>query len=67
LLNELVRIIGEETGAKLDSEYRPTRAGDVRDSLADITAAKELIGYEPKIRIREGLRRTIEAFRRFTL
>jgi nucleoside-diphosphate-sugar epimerase len=65
-LNELVRLIGEETGTKPDPEYKPTRAGDVRDSLADIHAAQALIGYEPKIRIREGLRKTIEAFRAFT-
>ena len=65
-LNELVRLIAEETGTKADPEYRETRAGDVRDSLADIQAAKKLIGYEPKVRIREGLSRTIAAFRRFT-
>jgi UDP-glucose 4-epimerase len=65
-LNELIRLIGEETGTKLDPDYRATRAGDVRDSLASIEAAKNLIGYEPKVLIREGLRRTIAAFRRFT-
>jgi UDP-glucose 4-epimerase len=66
-LNELLRLIAEETRTKLDPEYRPTRAGDVRDSLADIEAARALIGYEPKVRIREGLKRTIEAFRGFTV
>jgi len=34
--------------------------------LADVTAAKKLLGYEPKIRIREGLKQTIAAFRAFT-
>jgi nucleoside-diphosphate-sugar epimerase len=65
-LNELIRLIGEETGTKLDPEYRAPRAGDVRDSLASIEAAMSLIGYEPKVFIREGVRRTIGAFRRFT-
>jgi nucleoside-diphosphate-sugar epimerase len=65
-LNELVKLIAEETGTKADPEYKPTRAGDVRDSLADIRAAQALIGYDPKIRIREGLRKTIEAFKKFT-
>jgi UDP-glucose 4-epimerase len=65
-LNALLRVIAEETGTKFDAEYRPTRAGDVRDSLADIEAARKLLGYEPAIRIREGLRQTIAAFRRFT-
>ncbi len=65
-LNELIRLIGEETGTTLKPEYLPTRAGDVRDSLADIDAARKLLGFEPKIRIREGLKRTVAAFRTFT-
>ena len=57
------RIIGEEAGKKLEAEYGPTRAGDVRDSLASIDAARELIGYEPKVKVREGLKRTVAAFK----
>lgn len=63
-LNQLLKYIGELTGARLDPEYRPTRPGDVRDSLADVTAARELIGYQPGVDVREGLKRTLEAFRR---
>jgi UDP-glucose 4-epimerase len=68
-LNTLLAIVAEEAvkagvlTAPLQAEYKPTRAGDVRDSLADITAARELLGYEPKIKVREGLHRTFEAFR----
>lgn len=65
-LNQLLAIIGEATGTKPNPDYRPGRAGDVRDSLAAIDAAKELIGYTPKVDIREGLERTIAAFRTFT-
>ncbi len=65
-LNQLLAIIGEATGTKPNPDYRPGRAGDVRDSLAAIDAAKELIGYTPKVDIREGLKRTIAAFRTFT-
>jgi len=65
-LNELIRLIGEETGTTMQPEYLPTRAGDVRDSLADVEAARKLLGFDPKIRIREGLKRTIDAFRAFT-
>ena len=66
-LNQLLTIIGEETGGgKLPAEYLPTRAGDVRDSLADIGAARKLIGYDPKVDVREGLKKTIAAFRVFT-
>jgi len=65
-LNQLLKIIGDATSTTPDADYRPTRAGDVRDSLADIGAAKALIGYEPKVDVKEGLRRTIAAFRTFT-
>ncbi len=65
-LNQLLAIIGDATDTKPNTEYRPGRAGDVRDSLASIDAAKELIGYTPKVDIREGLKRTIAAFRTFT-
>ena len=62
-LNTLLRYIGEETGVRRTPEHRPSRAGDVRDSLADVSAARALIGYEPQVDVREGLRRTIAAFR----
>jgi nucleoside-diphosphate-sugar epimerase len=62
-LNTLLAHIGELAGYKLDPEYRAPRAGDVRDSLADIRAARELIGYEPKVKVREGLAKTFAAFR----
>ncbi len=65
-LNELLRIVGELTGTKLEPEYRERRAGDVKDSLADVGAAREVMGYEPTVLVREGLRRTVEAFRMAT-
>jgi UDP-glucose 4-epimerase len=65
-LNQLLAHIGEEAGTKLEAVYQPERAGDVRDSLADITAARELLGYEPKVKVREGLKRTFAAFKTFT-
>lgn len=65
-LNDLLRVIGELVGRKVAAEYLPERAGDVRDSLADISAARALIGYEAKVDVRAGLAKTIEAFRKFT-
>lgn len=62
-LNQLLGHISEESGFKLDPEYLPGRAGDVRDSLASIDKARALIGYDPKVTAREGLRRTFEAFK----
>ncbi|HXN32330.1 MAG TPA: SDR family oxidoreductase [Polyangiaceae bacterium] len=63
-LNQLVRCVGELAGRRLDPDYRPPRAGDVRDSLADVTAARELLRYEPTVDLREGLKRTYRAFAR---
>ncbi|MDP9033763.1 MAG: SDR family oxidoreductase [Myxococcota bacterium] len=65
-LNTLIELIGAIAGARLDPEYRDARPGDIRDSLADIAAARELLGYEPAVDLREGLRRTYDAFARFT-
>ncbi|MBS2017344.1 MAG: SDR family oxidoreductase [Deltaproteobacteria bacterium] len=62
-LNQLLGFIGEEAGYKIEAEYGPNRPGDVRDSLASIDAARALIGYEPKVRAREGLARTYAAFK----
>ena len=60
-LNELFMYIREETArfnpeaAKLQPEYREFRAGDVRHSLADISKARNLLGYEPHYDVRSGL------------
>ena len=55
----------EELMGKQDvtAEYLEPRVGDVRHSLADITMARELLGYESKVDLREGLQRTIDWFR----
>jgi nucleoside-diphosphate-sugar epimerase len=65
-LNQLLRHIAELAGTRIEPQYLEARAGDVRDSLADITVARELLGYEPAVDIREGLKRTFTAFQRFT-
>ncbi|MGO9832774.1 MAG: SDR family oxidoreductase [Polyangiaceae bacterium] len=65
-LNQLLAYIGELAGGALAAEHRPARPGDVRDSLADVRAARELLGYEPSVDVREGLKRTFQAFRSFT-
>ncbi|MGC2498549.1 MAG: LPS biosynthesis protein WbpP, partial [Acidobacteriaceae bacterium] len=43
--------------------YGPPRAGDIQDSLADISAAREAFGYDPKVSFEEGLRRTVAWYR----
>jgi UDP-glucose 4-epimerase len=61
-VNELVEAVGEILGLPAEKQFLPDRAGDVRDSWADITAARELLGFEPRIGLEEGLRRAAEAF-----
>ncbi|GAA4379234.1 SDR family oxidoreductase [Hymenobacter koreensis] len=62
-LNDLFNILKEEAGVDITPEYGPNRAGDIRDSLADISKAKNLLGYDPQVRIREGLQKTLAWFR----
>jgi nucleoside-diphosphate-sugar epimerase len=57
-----VTTIQELTGSEIPPKYGPPRAGDVRHSQADIGRARELLGYEPVISLREGLSRTVESF-----
>src|SRR5688572_7716036 len=60
-LNQLLAELKELTGKHdVTPRYEPERLGDVRHSLADITLARELLGYESKVDLREGLRRTID-------
>jgi len=59
-LKETFRILCELTGYEREPAYAAGRAGDIRDSLADIGLARELLGYEPVVDFREGLRRTVE-------
>ena len=50
-------------GYEKKAEYGPERAGDIRDSMADIGAAREGFGYKPMVGFEEGLRRTMEWYR----
>jgi nucleoside-diphosphate-sugar epimerase len=62
-LNELYREMKRIAGATVNPTYVEARQGDVRDSQADISKAKALLGYEPVVTFEEGLRRTIEWYR----
>jgi len=59
-LNELLAIMNRIVGTDLTAIYKDVRAGDVKDSQADITKAKELLGYTPIVGLEEGLRHTLE-------
>ena len=62
-INHLYKTLQQLLGSNLDPVYAEARAGDVRDSLADITVARQLLGYEPGISFEEGLRRTVDWYR----
>jgi len=47
------------TGSELHPEHGPDRVGDVRHSLADISLARERLGYDPQVDLAEGLERTV--------
>ncbi|MCU7551281.1 SDR family oxidoreductase [Chitinophagaceae bacterium LB-8] len=62
-LNELFEGIKEIAGSDLVPVYGPERKGDVKHSLADISKAKTLLGYDPAISVKEGLKQTFEWYR----
>ncbi|HJU63862.1 MAG TPA: SDR family oxidoreductase [Candidatus Binatia bacterium] len=62
-LNELIRLLEAILGIKAKVNYTAPRAGDVRHSLADLGLARRILGYEPKVMVKEGLKRTAETFR----
>jgi UDP-glucose 4-epimerase len=62
-LNHTFEILCDLTGYSGKPAYGPARAGDVHDSLADIRLAGELLGYQPTVDFKEGLRRTVEWYR----
>jgi nucleoside-diphosphate-sugar epimerase len=62
-LNHTVTLLSNISGKKLEPKYEPGRDGDIRDSQADISQAREFLGYEPSVAFDEGLRRTFEWYR----
>ena len=55
----LAYMIGEIVGNPLEPKTKPARAGDVRHSLADVTRAADVLGYRPRVGLREGLEITV--------
>jgi len=59
-LNEVLKLLAKITGRKIQPRYDPPREGDIRDSQADISLARGMLGYEPRVHFEEGLKRTWE-------
>lgn len=63
-LNQIIATLNELTAQNLPTQYGAPRVGDVLHSHADISRARELLGYAPTVDVREGLRRTVEWYAR---
>jgi nucleoside-diphosphate-sugar epimerase len=59
-LNEVLKLLEKITGKQIQAQYDPPREGDIRDSQADISLARHVLGYEPLVHFEEGLKRTWE-------
>jgi UDP-N-acetylglucosamine 4-epimerase len=62
-IKELYEILKSVAGSKLDAVHREERPGDIRDSLADISNAKKYIGYNPQVKMVDGLKITMDWFK----
>jgi nucleoside-diphosphate-sugar epimerase len=62
-LLELLAAIYRAAGRSVEPEFGPARLGDIQHSMADITKARELLGYEPSVAFDDGIRRTVEWYR----
>jgi UDP-N-acetylglucosamine/UDP-N-acetylgalactosamine 4-epimerase len=62
-LTELFEGLKQEANTDLQAIYGPERTGDVKHSLADISKAQQLLGYEPAIKIKEGLAKTFQWYK----
>jgi UDP-glucose 4-epimerase len=62
-VNTLADLIGTILGRPVEKRHLPPRAGDIRNSWADLSKAERVLGYRPQIGLEEGLRRTVEFLR----
>lgn len=64
-INEVIATINRVLETKIDPRFVDPREGDVMHSTAEISLAREVLGYEPLVSFEEGLRRTIDYYRGF--
>ena len=66
-LNETFQILKKLTGYKGEAKYGPERSGDIKHSLADLSRAEKYLGYKPQVEFEEGLRLTVEWYKKQSL
>ena len=59
-LNQVLKMLSRITGQTIQAKYDAPRNGDIRDSQADVSLARKILGYEPRVQFEEGLKRTWE-------
>lgn len=62
---DIVKELNQIMGKKIKPEFTPPRRGDVKQTWADMTKSKKLMDYQPEIKFKEGLKRTLEFFETF--
>lgn len=62
-LLRLIELLNDMLGTKTQVDFQPARIGDVRESLADITLARNILGYHPEVTLEDGLAQTIDYYR----
>lgn len=62
-MNQAIELVEEMTGSKIDVERVPPQSGDVRDTGADLSKSRAILGYNPCVTLRDGLRAQIESMR----
>lgn len=63
-VNELFNLLGKITGVSVEANYGPPKKGEQRRSCLKIIRAKKLLDFEPRIKLKEGLKKTVEYFKR---
>jgi len=63
-LNQVVKMLERITGKTIQPKYEAPRGGDIRDSQADVSLARRVLGYEPRVLFEEGLKRTWDWFKK---
>jgi nucleoside-diphosphate-sugar epimerase len=62
-VNRIADTIGEILGKAVERRHLPSRAGDIRNSWADLSKSERVLGYVPRVDLAEGLRVTVEYLR----